>query len=174
MPDDKTKKFVFYPGSFWLKRMGFILLTFSIGPNLFLDQVQERLLIESERLVIMADKVGSSGKQTANIVAKTYDWLLGELFPNTADELNKTAQAYNTLDEAVTTLSPVFNRVSALIRWTSTAIWFPILAVALPWLFLDLIYGDQKERRFVSIALIISAFTNIITYSILTIYLSFF
>ncbi|MEM8999749.1 MAG: hypothetical protein AAGB24_05750 [Bacteroidota bacterium] len=182
-----------YPGTIWLKRLGHIAMVYGIGLNLFLGNIQDRILIEIETGVA---EIESQSKvlQTQNFpdldfmriekggsFETFYNWIRDKMQSEfdtpliSVDRINEIAdlgdivhQESKNITNYITGIKESLTVIVKIINITSFLIWIPIIW-SLIWLYCDII--DGRYRRFVKICLLIAIPINIIIYKLLSNYL---
>lgn len=152
--------FSLYPGGIAVKRLGYIALMFSIGFNVFLDDLQDMLV--KQGTVVVENMSALSG--TASYWAEFYEEYVDRIpfvgSPERLEQAKTTKETVRQTQEFASILRPA----ASIIKVMSIFIWLPILVVAIPWLTLDLICGSASTRRFVSITLLLAAPFNALVY----------
>lgn len=192
----RTKVFNFYPGSFWFKRATFIALMFTIGFNFFLDKVQADLFKKGEEFVAEARQISrtlgdyadksdtlfsvfsgstpiikdtSKVDLTIQLIEREVQERLSA--PNfqlpTSGKIQNDRKNITDFKETISTYDPLFRSASRVIQLTSVFIWFSVIAVSAPWLFLHMIYGTKYDRQYTFNWLIGAAIFNPLSYIIL-------
>jgi len=178
----------FYPGSTWIKRTGFLLLTCTVGANIFLNEVQELLLIKSEEILtdaqLLTKPVAVEAEKIKQNVVPILRWIEYLNYGPTIEEgverffgvklgiprsetVVTTMNKVQEFDRKLTKHTPLFQLAAQVIRWTSILIWLPVLFIALPWLMLDLLLGEARERRFTFYSLLIAVPINVGIYHLM-------
>lgn len=83
-------------------------------------------------------------------------------------EVKEDIKKVDDFGKAISGYKPFFESAATVIKWTNVFIWFSIIGVAAPWLFLHMIYGTPYDRKFTFNWLLIAAIFNAITEPILT------
>lgn len=171
----------FYPGTTWKKRVVHIMVLFTIGINLFLDDLQDTLFEVGEDMIALANDLSIPAENAAEAVEKNVMPLLeyaqstsfGEQIterfdlPTTDDfyvELTRIKDFRHSLKEYSTYLT----LTGLIIRIVSYLFWLSVI-IALLWLGIDLIKcGSKTVRVLVMTSLILAVPFNILIYKILT------
>lgn len=193
----RTKVFSFYPGSFWLKRAAFIAIMFTIGFNQFMDVVQEDIIDESKKFIAEAEKIRDTGNKYGGVSddLASYFKRSGSSKVDDADiesllawadrkigkaigksdfrlprpkEIDNDVKSIKEFDQAISEYSLFFQSAAKIIEWTNIFIWFSIIGIAAPWLFLHMIYGTKYDRQFTFNWLLIAAVFNAVVLHWLT------
>lgn len=138
---------------------------FSIGFNIFLDDLQEKLIDNGTEIVENVAELSSTASYWAGFYENYVHRIPYVGSPERMEEAKKTKRTVQQTEEFTVILRPAAN----IIKLMSIFIWFPILVIAVPWLTLDLVYGSKGAKRLVFSTLILAAPFNAITYFILNI-----
>lgn len=179
----------FYPGNIWFKRLGYLLLVYSIGLNFFFGTIQNKIIktieektneIESSNLLLKENKFPNLDYIQIERDSKLeYAF---ELFRHaasrlkydviTVDRVNEIAAISNNIDREsqkitvyIGSIKELLNVILKVIKITSNLVWISIIW-ALIWLYFDVRKGNA--RRFVKAGVLCSVPFNIAIFYMLS------
>ncbi|MCB0632630.1 MAG: hypothetical protein R2824_24115 [Saprospiraceae bacterium] len=179
----KPKNLTFYPGGIWFKRMGNILILFTITTNLFLNSLQNHLFEAAERFVTWADNTTSSAIATADqlgqelipklekIEKSGWGQMIEHLQLPTAQDLRNGLSTIKDYQARFRQYGVILSMASKILKWTSILMWIPILYAGL-WLVCDYIWGNA--RWFIAVLVSLAGVFNLLVHSYLNDYLAEF
>ena len=169
---------LFYPGGMFAKRVGRIILIYSIGFNLYLNDVQDYLLLKGADMIEKSETIAQKAQYAAGIgqqVVGAMDTLSNNAIYIWLDQELGLTQTRNVIESNINTISDYcqfleqygssFMNVSSVIRFTSTIFWIPI-TIALLWLLFDARFG--RFRSFIRFCLLLAIPINTAVYVYLT------
>lgn len=172
-----------YPGGWiWAKRVRHIFVLSLIGTNLFINNLQEQLLVTATELINWTTPLADSAVSVATYVEEKelpvlkaledseFSWI-GEWFG--LPKVSTVESGINSLKNSQKRLSEIgtgLQILSAVLFWTSIVLLISI-AYSVFWLISDLYLG--KARVLVGIMIIIATVFNVCSYYSLNEFISF-
>ncbi len=183
-----------YPGNIWIKRLGYLVLVYSIGVNCFVGKVQNKIIqeieiktenIESSNMLLRANDfpdleiIKIEKGSTIERVFKEVKSFLENTFGikvMTVKRINELADLSNNINEEsqkitthISAIKNLLHTVLNIIQITSNLIWLSIIW-AIIWLYFDIKKGSVK--RFTKIGLLLSIPFNIMAFYMLSNYVN--
>lgn len=170
-----------YPGSIWVKRLRHLVVMFSIGFNIFLNQLQNQFVQTAETLIAYADST------TAPFVAVTADlgerlipslealqnsrlgWVLEKFGLPEAKTLRKGLQEAKIAQEQLHSCGKMLAFFAGLLDLATVCLWLTI-GFSVCWLSCDIFIRRRTKEFFLAVVLVVALliFFNISTYMYLT------
>ncbi|WP_394747100.1 hypothetical protein [Spongiimicrobium salis] len=188
----KFNIYTIYPGTIWLKRLGHLAMVYGIGLNLFLGNVQDRMLLEIEKgvteietkskvlqvqdfpnLDILKIEKGSPFEKGYNAFRDvSQSWVNSDL--PSVNRINNIANLGNVVHEESENITNYISEIKEsltvivkVLKVASYFIWIPIIW-SLIWLYCDFMEGSH--RRFLKFFIMLAIPLNIIAYVLLSNY----
>jgi hypothetical protein len=170
----------FYPGGILIKRIGNMIVLYSIGLNLYVNFIQDQLFIESEQMITEAEtalekfqSVTDAGLQTFKNIDNMLSWsdIDWWTYGSIAAEGNKTASTIKTYQETIGGYSDrlkeygnVYAAMSMLLKIITFLFWIRV-TISMIWILSDILFGHA--RRPMIFFLLLGVPINIVMYKYL-------
>lgn len=149
---NKNKSWI-YPGNVWKKRITKILILSTIGINLFINVLQERLLISSAKMHTLATSLKDPAKNLKDLTEEKIIPILDYMensalskitnsLPSSKD-LNIHIKNYSLLQSTLADNSKMLNFLGMFLKVANIIFWISI-SFSTVWLLYDIQFGDTK------------------------------
>lgn len=170
---------MFYPGSLWIKRLTRLFILYTIGVNLFINDLQNTLLQVGEEMITVSTALSDPAVNTAYVMEHSIVPALAYFettrlssimkdygVPDSQDLKDRIQMAYRQKD-VLEQYAPVYKNLSLILKIISLFFWIPIALSAL-WIFIDI--KKSTARYFDVLALMGAICFNFVSYQYLTEY----
>lgn len=166
-----------YPGTLLSKRLARLTILFSVGFNLYLNDVQSYLLAQGEEMLersaIIADEAQNAARVGQSLV-KVLDELSGnplyrwfdqkQGLTHFRDNLNDNVQLVEDYSDSLEEIGAIYTTIAKALWITNILLWLSI-AYAIFWLSLDKRFG--KQPRWITTLVLLAIPFNFFTYFLL-------
>lgn len=166
-----------YPGTLLSKRLARLTILFSVGFNLYLNNVQSYLLAQGEEMLersaIIADEAQKAARVGQSMV-KIMDDLSGnpiyrwfdqsQGLTQFRDDLKDNVQLIDDYSNSLEEIGAIYTTI-AKVLWITTILFWLSIAYAIFWLSLDKRFG--KQPRWITTLVLLAIPFNFFTYFLL-------
>ena len=153
MNEAKKNKSWFYPGSIWAKRIAKILIISGIGLNLFINSLQETMLMSSAEMLDLASSLKEPANNlkelTEEKIIPLLDYIenskLSSFTSNvpSSNDLDIHIQNYSVFQSTLTDNGKMLSFLGLFLKIANIIFWIPIVLSAI-WLLYDIQYGNVR------------------------------